>query len=317
MSNPLFSVIIPLYNKEESIAWTVNSVLNQTFADFELIVVNDGSEDNSSGMIQDYSDPRIRLINQENGGVSNARNRGIREAKGTYICFLDADDLWEPNFLGTVKSLIDEFPEARVFCPSYQVAYGARIVHPKWRSVDLKKNSLVTDFFEMATATFWICNSSCIAVAAQKLWKMDYWFPEGETVYEDFDLWLRLGASCKVAHSNTICSTYQRRTKRNARQAHLNKIIYSKSYMDTLNGFLADSKLTCQQKLWINEIRDRRMVVYIFSLLTSHNRNKAIEELKRWKPTGVYKKYAFVLKGMTFIPYAVIDVVQQIRYKVF
>lgn len=90
----MISVVIPLYNKDKQIAKTLYSVLKQTYPNFEVIVVNDGSTDNSLSEVSKISDSRIRLICQENKGVSAARNRGIQEAKSDYIAFLDADDEW-------------------------------------------------------------------------------------------------------------------------------------------------------------------------------------------------------------------------------
>lgn len=97
MNDIAFSIVIPLYNKEKSITTTINSVLNQTCGDFELIIVNDGSTDTSLEIVQSIKDERIRIINQKNGGVSSARNQGIIEAKFDWIAFLDADDLWEKD----------------------------------------------------------------------------------------------------------------------------------------------------------------------------------------------------------------------------
>lgn len=100
-SNPLFSVIIPCYNVENYIARTINSVLDQTFNDFEIILVNDGSVDNTGKILDEYlkKDTRIKVIHQKNKGVSEARNTGIREAKGEYIYFLDGDDIINENLL--------------------------------------------------------------------------------------------------------------------------------------------------------------------------------------------------------------------------
>ncbi len=90
------SVIIPLFNKRSTIQQTIDSVLNQTFDNFELLVIDDGSTDGSGDMVQSYSDNRIRYIKKQNGGVSSARNVGIKEAKGEYLLFLDADDFLKP-----------------------------------------------------------------------------------------------------------------------------------------------------------------------------------------------------------------------------
>src|SRR5690554_5521626 len=95
----MFSVVIPLYNKELSISNTIQSVLDQTFQNFEIVIVNDGSTDNSVKEVEKFDDKRIRLIHQENQGVSAARNRGIKEARYEWIAFLDGDDLWEKEHL--------------------------------------------------------------------------------------------------------------------------------------------------------------------------------------------------------------------------
>lgn len=106
----MISVVIPLYNKEKQIAKTLQTVLDQTCQDFEIVIVNDGSTDGSVGEIKKITDSRIRLINQKNGGVSAARNRGIEEAKGEHIAFLDADDMWNRDYLKTINYLIKNIP---------------------------------------------------------------------------------------------------------------------------------------------------------------------------------------------------------------
>ena len=101
MSNELVSIITPCYNGAKYISETIDSVLCQTYTDWEMIIINDGSKDNSAEVISTYveRDSRIKLINQKNGGSANARNHGIRVANGRYIALLDADDIWENNFL--------------------------------------------------------------------------------------------------------------------------------------------------------------------------------------------------------------------------
>jgi len=112
----MFSVVIPLYNKAHIIDRTIASVLTQTMSDFELIIVNDGSTDNGLDIIQKYLiDPRIKIINQVNQGVSAARNRGVKESKFDYVAFLDGDDEWLPGFLAKVKEAIELYPKAGMF----------------------------------------------------------------------------------------------------------------------------------------------------------------------------------------------------------
>lgn len=108
---PKVSVIIPAYNAMTFLPETVESVLNQTFTDFEVIVVNDGSSDNVEQWLSEIKDPRVRLISQKNQGVSQARNTGILNSRGMYIAFLDADDLWEPTKLEKQVRCLDENAE--------------------------------------------------------------------------------------------------------------------------------------------------------------------------------------------------------------
>lgn len=121
----MISVVIPLYNKAHTIVKTLNTVLNQTYQDFEVVIVNDGSTDNGVEVIkQNFSDTRIRIINQKNAGVSAARNRGVKEAKGDWIAFLDADDEWLPEYLSTLISALVHYPDAEMIgCSSYYKDY--------------------------------------------------------------------------------------------------------------------------------------------------------------------------------------------------
>lgn len=113
----MFSVIIPLYNKERTIVRTLSTVITQTYTEFEVIIVDDGSTDSSVSLIRDsFNDERIKVITQKNKGVSSARNEGVLRARHEYLAFLDADDEWLPGYLEKVKEAISLFPEAGMFC---------------------------------------------------------------------------------------------------------------------------------------------------------------------------------------------------------
>lgn len=115
----MISVVIPLYNKAKSITTTLQSVFNQTYTDFEVIVVDDGSTDNSMEVVRErvreLGNERVRLITQANAGVSAARNVGIMEAKGEYVCVLDGDDIWDKDFLKEMVRLIEDYPEKSIY----------------------------------------------------------------------------------------------------------------------------------------------------------------------------------------------------------
>lgn len=117
---PLVSIIVPVYNAEKYISQTIESVLGQTYQNWELILVNDGSTDNSEYIIQNYKDSRFKYLKKENGGVSTARNLGIKQASGIYIAFLDADDVWLPDNLQKKISLALEHQLDWVFSDMYE-----------------------------------------------------------------------------------------------------------------------------------------------------------------------------------------------------
>ena len=117
-----FSVIIPLYNKAPYVKKALESVFNQTFKDFEIVIVDDGSSDASFNVAQETiknSPAEYQLLHQNNSGVSTARNNGVKASYGDYICFLDADDWWAPTYLERMSWLIDAYPEAKIYGTNY------------------------------------------------------------------------------------------------------------------------------------------------------------------------------------------------------
>jgi Glycosyltransferases involved in cell wall biogenesis len=124
---PKISVIVPAYNVGNYIGEAIQSVLNQTYKDFELLVVNDGSTDHTQDVINTFTDPRIRAINQVNQGVSVARNVGIDNATGEYICFLDGDDRYEPQLL---EIMINKITDDLIYCGFYCFGENGNIEYP-------------------------------------------------------------------------------------------------------------------------------------------------------------------------------------------
>ena len=184
----MYSVIIPLYNKEAFVEKNIMSVLSQTFYDYELIVINDGSTDNSLSVAQTMlkGQNNARIINQANSGVSAARNKGINEAKGDYICFLDADDWWEPTFLEEMDSLIREYPDAGLYCTNYYYVHNGK---------STVKLDIPTGYFnyckEYAKTLCMIATSSSSCCSKNILTEMSGFKPHLK-LGEDFDLWIRI-----------------------------------------------------------------------------------------------------------------------------
>lgn len=206
---PLFSVVIPLYNKEPHIERTINSVLSQTISDFEIIVVNDGSTDKSPNVVKNFKDPRIRLIHQQNAGVSAARNKGIHESKADLIAFLDADDEWTPNFLEMVLRLREKYPEAGIYASAYLFCNSKgekRIANYKEIPAAPWEGLLESYFLSAAEGEHPVCSSAvCIP---KKILMMENGFKIGFSWGEDDDLWGRIALKYPVAFSWQIGAIY-------------------------------------------------------------------------------------------------------------
>ncbi|MBW4664647.1 MAG: glycosyltransferase family 2 protein [Chroococcus sp. CMT-3BRIN-NPC107] len=114
LSPPLISVVIPTFNSEKTIRETIDSVLNQTWKNLELIVVNDGSQDSTLDVINSIKDPRLKVFTYPNGGVAASRNRGFAQAQGEFVSFLDADDLWTKDKLEAQLKALQNNPQAGV-----------------------------------------------------------------------------------------------------------------------------------------------------------------------------------------------------------
>lgn len=204
-----FSVVIPVYNKEKQIKETITSVLNQTFQDFEIILVDDGSTDNSISNIQDIQDNRIKIITQKNQGVSCARNTGIKNASCKYIALLDADDKWEKNYLEEQYNLIQKYPKCTVFAVNYYYLYtsGKKVIN-KVNHLNINgEDGILKDYFYIAaTSQPPICTS---AVVIQKnALEQIKGFPLGIKSGEDLLTWAKLAYYYKIAYSKKCLATY-------------------------------------------------------------------------------------------------------------
>ncbi|MBA9075261.1 glycosyltransferase involved in cell wall biosynthesis [Flavobacterium gossypii] len=207
---PLFSVIVPLYNKEKSIQNTLKSALDQTFTDFEIIIINDGSTDKSESKALAINDSRIRLFSTENQGVSAARNYGIAKASGTLIAFLDADDYWFPNHLKQLSELYEMFPQCGLYCTNYERFYNPnKIIKPTYVAIPHHPwKGIVNDFFQSSYIDR-IAWTSAVAVPKTVIdtvgnFKTTITLGAGE----DTDLWLRIALRFDVAFDNEISARH-------------------------------------------------------------------------------------------------------------
>jgi len=207
----MISVIIPLYNKENYIKRAINSVLNQTYQNFEIIIVNDGSTDSSLEKVKEIKDLRIKIINQKNQGVSAARNRGIKEAKFNYVAFLDADDEWERDYLKTIVNLIKKYPECKVFATNYKIVdSNGYVKYPRINGLpkDFKEGIIDCEkYFEIASKSDPILWTSAICVEKNAINAIGG-FPLGVKLGEDLLVWAKLSYNYNIAYNKNVRAIY-------------------------------------------------------------------------------------------------------------
>jgi len=232
------SVIIPLFNKEQTIKKAVESVLEQTFQEFELIIVDDGSTDNSFQNTKSFSDPRIKLSQQTNAGVSAARNLGVENAQYDYVAFLDGDDTWEKHHLETICNLIAQHPNAGAYSTGYNII---EINHKKRRNNlngvgDNFKQGIIPDFFKALCLGDSPIMPSNACILKKILIDIGL-FPLNMKISEDIDTWTRIALKHPMAYDATITMTLHRETPNRATLSDnfdMTELPYEKRLLDAI-----------------------------------------------------------------------------------
>lgn len=197
----MISVVIPLYNNTNTIIRAIHSVQNQTVQDFELIVVDDGSTDNSASIVKQLDDTRITLIAQQNQGVSAARNRGIEEAKYEWVAFLDADDEWKPTFLETCERLHNKYPQCDAIATAYQrQSIDGKTNHIILNNIPTTKDFILDNYFRVAATSDPPFCSISVMIRRDTIREIGG-FPVGIKQGEDLLTWARLAYRYKIAYS--------------------------------------------------------------------------------------------------------------------
>ena len=202
----MISIVIPLYNKEKSITATLESVLAQSYTDYELIIVDDGSTDNSLNVVKEFVgqidnrwiDDKLTLIFKKNGGVCSARNRGILEAKGEYVALLDGDDIWNRDYLVEQVKMIRDFPEAVMWGINFAETNNGKLVRKLATALPEGYRGYVENYFQMPGRISDLFCSSSVVIRKDTFDKVGM-FDERIRYAEDSDMWFRIIATHKVA----------------------------------------------------------------------------------------------------------------------
>lgn len=212
----MISVVIPLYNKENSVRATLESVRAQSYQDWECIVVDDGSTDKSREVAEQFKieDFRFKILSQANAGVSAARNAGIMAAKGEYVAFLDGDDLWAPNYLDILAALIADYPDVGLYSIGYE-EIDTDEIPPCKTKIEGHYRGAANPW--TGKIRLWTGSSSSSRERLIKVGLFDTRMTHGE----DIDMWWRLILDGGLVVDTAICAYYRQDTENRA----MNKVI--------------------------------------------------------------------------------------------
>lgn len=282
---PKFSIIVPLYNKAPYVRQALESIAEQTFRDYEVIVVDDGSTDNSLAVVKEFVeriddrkvDDRWTIISQTNAGVAAARNNGVAASKGEYVCFLDADDWWDSMFLEEMDRLIKEYPEAGLYATNY-VYYkpgNTRV----W--LDFKTGYLdyAHAYLIQPAMPVWT-GAACMP---RKVFDEMRGFPDGIKLGEDFLLWANTAIRYKVAFSEKALAYYNNdvpASLRATRNLHApeHHMLFNMQELEDRTASLQDAKLQETWRALLDKLRVEGLMEY---WLNDAYHDAAAEELKK------------------------------------
>ena len=215
---PFFSVIIPTYNRSGLLKNLLELFMQQSFQDYEIIVVDDGSTDNSEEVVKSFADKRLSYFKKDNGGVSSARNFGITKAKGKYINFFDSDDIVYPNHLAEAYTFFNSQPSSKVLIFDYD-----------WGDADKKKSVLISNHYKNPNKAIRFQNYiSTNGIFIEKDLAKKHRFIEGLSISEDWQYWIRLSVLTKFAVVNISTSYIVEHKARGINKISLASIIDQK-----------------------------------------------------------------------------------------
>jgi len=240
----MFSVVIPLYNKAPHIAATLQSVLAQCFAPDEIIVVDDGSTDGGAAIVEGFAAQGVKLIRQQNAGVSAARNLGVQRAACEYVAFLDADDTWLPQHLATMRDLVIQHRGLGLYSTLYQIHMNGRIFQPH-SAYGEEFSGIVDDFFSKMAIGLSLVISSTAVVSKQALLEIGG-FPDQVKRGEDLVVWFKLARASGMAHAAKITAIYNRDAVNRSTGLREHEAPESLIY---LRDLMAENRLTAGQSV--------------------------------------------------------------------
>lgn len=298
-----FSVIMPLYNKAPYVAKAIGSVLSQTFSDYELVIVDDGSKDVSASVAAKSIEGRqnCQLIQQENAGVSVARNKGVSVSQGDFLCFLDADDWWEPTFLEEMDKFVCEFPDAGIYGTNYTIINETRC-KTRVASVGVETGfeKGYVNYCQVYAKTMYMPLWTGAVCVPRSVFDEMCGFPRGIKLGEDFMLWIRIALKYKVAFLNKPLANYNQDV--DGENRGVGRLHDPRNHMLWNLGFLADEeKGNTDLKQLLDNLRTFSLMPYLLSKKYHDEARRELDKVE-WtkqpeKVTKVYHQPLFLLRA--------------------
>lgn len=282
-----FSVIVPLYNKAPYVRKALESIMSQTYSDFELIIVDDGSTDGSATICEEYLSTlytvhhtpleNIRIISQPNSGVAKARNVGVENSSAPFVCFLDADDWWEPTWLEEMDKLIREYPDAGLYATNY-VYYKPGKTHV---ALNIKRGYM--NYPEAYLYDLTMPVTSITTCMPRRVFDEMGGFPLGIKLGEDFLLWAKTALKYKVAfcekplayYNNDVPASLRATRNLHAPQYHM---LFNMQELGERTASLQDATLQESWKALLDKLRVNGLMEY---WLSDEYHDAAARELKK------------------------------------
>lgn len=302
-----FSVVIPLYNKAPYVVKAIESVLSQTYDDYELLIMDDGSSDRSYEVASKAVEGKAHchVCRQSNAGVSMARNNAVTKSRGDYLCFLDADDWWAPTFLEEIDRLIDEFPDAGIYGTGYTIVNETRHktrVAPIGVEPDFERGYI--NYCQVYAKTLAMPLTSISVAMPRRVYDEMHGFPKGIKLGEDFLLWVRVALRYKVALLNKPLAFYNQDS--DAQWRAIGRLQEPACHMLWNLGDLAEAeKSNSDYKLLIDNLRTYGLFPYYISPKYREVARKELDKVD-WsrqpeKTRRLYQKPVFYLRFRNFV----------------
>jgi glycosyltransferase involved in cell wall biosynthesis len=297
VSQPEFSVIIVAYNHAPYIKQTIDSVLTQSFDNFEIIIIDDGSTDNTKEIVSSFNQPRIKYIYQQNSGLpAEARNRGMSLSRGRYIALLDGDDFWDKEKLKKCKSVLDSMPDIDLVCHNEAIVHQGRVLRYT------AYGPYVEPMYERLLFDGNCLHTSAVVIRRKVFFEDEKHFSEDRRLFtiEDYEYWLRLSQSYKFYFLPEVLGNY-RVTESGAFLSSGEKNALNMLYL--LESHF--SRMSTKTKETLRRMKRRRSAVMCAAGRMQHHKNN-FRECKKWYKNAI-REYPLNYKAIIGYLAALLD----------